>query len=140
MSLRLASRYRVRVRPGYRVGDRQLAPRLAEIVGEPRTFRSLPAPRRDALVEQLAADGIEATPDVLVTVPVRAISADLVPGHWVDHSDPDHLRAAVPLFSRVPVYPNHCAWPSNWLGYVLDPKWSDEPRGVNRVPHVHLRI
>lgn len=77
-------------------------------------------------------------PEGLVSVPVRAISADVVPGWWVDHRDEAHLQAAVPLFERVPHFPNHWGDPALWLGYATEPEWDDTKLGANKVPGINV--
>ena len=81
---------------------------------------------------------LEESADGSLSVRLRAISAELVPGHWVDHRDPAHLEAAVPLFDRLPVMPMHDVDPRHWLGSTSKPEWDGTPLGPQEAPGINL--
>lgn len=110
--------------------------------GAPVRLRDLSSDRAGRLLARFAAEKDAAVnapvqADHVVVVPVRLISATLVPGYWLDHSDPAHLKAAVGMFDGVPVYTMHWAWPDNWYGMVTEPEWDDAPLGADQVPGIN---
>lgn len=83
-----------------------------------------------------AAQNAPAVAEDAVIAPARFISATIVPGYWMDHTDPEPLRRAVPLFESLQVQSMHCAMPELWLGCVTDAAWDDTPLGVEQVPGI----
>lgn len=78
--------------------------------------------------------------DSIVEANVRAISADFVPGHCMDHSDPEHLKRAVKagLFENRPIYANHFTDPTRALGYISGGEWDETLLGANQKPGVNI--
>jgi len=55
----------------------------------------------------------------------RMLSKVLIEGHWVDFSEGDVLKRAVPLFLDLTIYADHRPSVRNWIGVVLDPEWTE---------------
>lgn len=110
--------------------------------GEASRLVHMRGPKRDELIARYedakdAAVNAKATPEKIVTVGVRCISCVYVPGHCMDHRDPRHMKAAVPLFDGVPIFPMHYAWPDNWLGHIVEPEWDETPMGADGAPGIN---
>lgn len=82
--------------------------------------------------------GVEPDPDHLVAAPIRAISAVMVQGHWVDHRDPQHLKDALPLFEGRPIFINHISEPHLAVGRILEPEWDDTRLPPDDAPGVNV--
>lgn len=109
--------------------------------GPAQRLTKLKSARRDELVSryEAAADlamNAAAEIDSVEVVPVRFISACLVVGHWMDHSSPQHLKDALPLFDALPIYTQHVAEPNLWIGSVVDAEWDDTKLGLERAPGI----
>ncbi len=61
-----------------------------------------------------------------VYLDVRALSAALVQGWWLDHSDQKVMKAAVPLLKRMPVLLNHSWDVKGIVGVVVDTWWGTD--------------
>lgn len=120
---------------GERITHRHVEPNV--VPGTPAVVERVRAALRRAGFE--ASTETPATSDA-VSVRVRAISAVIVPGHWIDHRNQDVLRAAVPLLQGAPVYSMHWADPTRWLGHCTDPEWDETPMGRDQAPGINCTV
>ena len=101
---------------------------------------TLPAPSVEGVAGRTSA---VLDPATFVYACVRMISADVVPGYWVDYTNPAVLQDAVErkLFDRLPVFSMHDARAENWLGFVGDgAAWDQTLMGEQQVPGVTAEV
>lgn len=85
-----------------------------------------------------AAD-ILPTPDDYITVPFRAISKSIIPGHWIDWSKDNVLKDSLQLLFGQTVYANHDFTDvSQWLGSVASVDWDEAGDQSNGVPGINV--
>jgi hypothetical protein len=80
----------------------------------------------------------------------RALSATIIPGHWVDFSKPGVLEKATPMFMGQTVYKNHGEASGIWgarqfdvekyLGSVSQAVWDGRGEKVGGVPGVNVEM
>lgn len=84
-----------------------------------------------------AAD-ILPTPDDYITVPFRAISKSVVPGHWIDWSKDNVLKDSLQKLYGQTVYPNHDFTDvTQWLGSVASVEWDEAGEQSDGVPGIN---
>lgn len=130
-------------RPGYlpATGFASGAPlRASELLRKAAPARAERLRARFAEMDEIDVPGGAPAMERVLTVPVRAISAVLVEGHWMDHRDPAPMKAAVELFVGRPVHVMHDAHPLAVLGKVLDAEWDDTPMGRAQAPGVNVTV
>lgn len=83
---------------------------LADVRPDPKTRTATPA------------DSVNSE---FVERPFRMLSKVLIEGHWVDFSEGDVLKSALPLFADLTIYPDHNPSVKEWLGLAVSPVWTD---------------
>lgn len=84
-----------------------------------------------------AAD-VMPTDDDYISVKFRAISKTVVPGHWIDWSKDDVLKASVQKLLGQTVYPNHDFTDiNNWLGSVASVEWDEVGANSEGIPGIN---
>lgn len=113
-----------------------LEARLAEIATTSQ-WNMNPVGQRDNFNYRAAADVLPKAEDY-ITVDFRAISKTVVPGHWIDWSNGDVLKASVPKLLNQTVYPNHDFFDiNNWLGAVSAVSWDEAGEQSGGVPGIN---
>jgi hypothetical protein len=118
--------------------ESQLSSASLQMVAPGRARVSLTAPMRLLAAGRLAtpaAAPAEGSPAPSPLAPreqdflyldVRALSAVLIQGYWLDHSDETVMKAAVPLLARMPVLLNHSGDVRQIVGVVAKTWWGED--------------
>lgn len=71
----------------------------------------------------------------------RALSKELIPGHWIDFSEGDVLEESVPLLFGQTVFKNHNFYDvERWLGAVNQSVWDAEGAATKGVPGINAEL
>lgn len=71
----------------------------------------------------------------------RALSKTLIPDYFLDFSQGDVVKDAVPMFAGQTVYSNHVYWRvENWLGAIGKAEWDETGEKVGGVPGVNVEL
>lgn len=71
----------------------------------------------------------------------RAISAVIIPGLWLDYSEPGVLEASAPLLKGQTVYVDHYYWSvTGWIGAVNEAFWDAAGTESGGVPGINAEL
>jgi hypothetical protein len=71
----------------------------------------------------------------------RALSQELIEGHWLDFTEPGVLEKAVPLFLGQTIYKNHNFYDvERWLGAVNQAVWDAKGEKTEGVPGINVEL
>lgn len=121
----------------------------AAVAADPELVKHLQDPKlvsQYSIVEKSDNFNFERVDEVMpkdgdyINVNFRALSKVVVPGHWIDWTQGDVLKNAVPLFKGATVYANHDFFDINgWLGSVANAAWDEAGVAAGGIPGVNCQ-